>query len=191
MAVHVETIEQTMATTATPTWQIDPVHSAIEFAVKHMMFSTATGRFNTFAGAIVFDEADPARTSVAVEIQTGSVDTRDERRDAHIRSGDFFEAETYPTATFVSTRVDPIGANGYRVTGDLTLRGVTRQVTLDAELSGRGQSPWGTEVIGFSATTMIDRRDYGVTFNAALETGGFLLGDEVKLTLNIQAFKEV
>lgn len=191
MATDTSTFEQTGTQAATAsTWQIDPVHSAIEFSVKHMMFATAKGRFNTFSGTIVYDEVDPTRSAVNVEIDTSTVDTRDEKRDAHIRSGDFFETATYPTASFVSTKVERVGSDKLRVTGDFSLRGITRPVVLEAELTGQGRSPWGTEVIGFSATGKINRQDFGVSFNSALETGGFMLGDEVKLALEIEAIKQ-
>jgi polyisoprenoid-binding protein YceI len=174
----------------TTTWAIDPSHSLVEFGVKHMMFATVKGRFTGVRGTINLDEADLSRSSVRVEIDAASIDTRDERRDAHLRSGDFFDAETYPVLTFKSTRVEPAGPDRLKVTGDLTIRGVTRQVTLDATINGRGVTPWGNEVAGYSAETQINRKDYGLNWNAALESGGVLVGDTVKIALEVEAGKQ-
>ncbi len=185
------TIQTTVApsTTAT-TWQIDAKHSLVEFAVKHMMFTTAKGRFSDLTGTIVHDEADPARSSVEVEIAAASIDTRDESRDAHLRSGDFFDVERFPTIRFKSTRVEAAGRDKLRVIGDLTIRDVTREVVLDTELTGQGVNPWGQQVAGFTAETKINRKDYALTWNAALEAGGVLVSDDVKITLEIQAAKQ-
>ncbi len=176
--------------TSTATWQIDAKHSLVEFAVKHMMFTTAKGRFSDLTGTIVHNEADPARSSVEVEIAAASIDTRDENRDTHLRSGDFFDVERFPTIRFKSTHVETAGRDKLRVIGDLTIRDVTREVELDAELTGRGVNPWGQEVSGYSAETKINRKDYGLTWNAALEAGGVLVSDDVKITLEIQAAKQ-
>ena len=173
--------------TQTSVWTIDPSHSSVEFSVKHMMFATVKGRFSDVQGTISLDEDSHATSAVDVEIAAASVDTRDEKRDAHLRSADFFDAETYPTITFKSTKVEPKGANRAAVTGDLTIRGVTREVVLDTEETGRGQSPFGQDVIGFTATTTINRKDYGLNWNAALESGGVLVGDEVRITLDVEA----
>ncbi len=174
---------------ASTVWTIDPKHSLVEFSVKHMMFTTAKGRFGTIQGTITLDEADLARSSVEAEIDAASVDTRDEQRDAHLRSADFFDVERYPRLTFRSTRVERLGEDRVRVTGDLTIRGTTRPVTFDAELTGRGISPWGTEVIGFRAETAINRKDFGLVWNVALETGGVLVSDTVKVLLEVEAIK--
>lgn len=171
-------------------WAIDASHSSVEFGVKHMMFTTMKGRFSGVSGTIEVDEADLASSSAAVEIDATTIDTRDEKRDEHLRAADFFDVAQYPTITFRSTRVEPTGGNEFRVTGELTLRGVTHEVTLDVEQTGRGSSPWGMEVIGFEATTKISRKAFGLEWNVALETGGFLVGDEIKITLDIQAVKQ-
>jgi len=186
---------QTQQTTGTPvqtrtTWAIDPAHSSIEFAVKHMMFTTVKGRFSGVTGTITIDEANLANSSVAVEIDVATVDTREEKRDAHLRSPDFFDVERFPKITFKSTRVEPEGKDNARVTGDLTIHGVTRQVTLEATRTGQGKNPWGMEVAGFEASTKINRKDFGMQFNVPLEGGGFLVGDEVKITIDIEASKQ-
>ncbi|HEY0674403.1 MAG TPA: YceI family protein [Longimicrobiales bacterium] len=174
---------------ATTTWQIDAAHTDVGFAVKHMMISTVKGRFADLSGTIALDEADLAGSSVEVTINAASVDTRQEQRDAHLRSADFFDVETYPTLTFRSRRVESIGNGQFRVVGDLTIRGVTREVVLEAADEGRGRDPWGNERAGFSAKTVIDRRDFGLTWNAALETGGILVGNDIRISLEVEALK--
>ncbi|MGH2530779.1 MAG: YceI family protein [Thermomicrobiales bacterium] len=182
-----------MFTTAQPTtgtqtvYAIDPAHSLVEFSVKHMMFTTVKGRFADVSGRIAADEQNPANSSVEVTIDAASVDTRQEQRDAHLRSADFFDTETYPTITFRSTRVEPTGSDELKVYGDLTIHGVTREVALDTTFNGRGVNPWGAQVVGYSAATQINRKDFGLTYNAALETGGVLVGDTVKIALEIEA----
>ena len=190
MATTIQTPVAPSISTSASTWQIDAKHSLVEFAVKHMMFTTAKGRFSDVTGTIIDDEADPTRSSVEVEIAAASIDTRDENRDTHLRSGDFFEVDRFPTIRFKSTRVEPVGRDKLRVIGDLTIRDVTREVELDAELTGRGVNPWGQEVVGYTAETKINRKDYGLTWNAALEAGGVLVSDDVKITLEIQAAKQ-
>ncbi len=180
----------TLPTTATTTWQIDAGHSLVEFAVKHMMFTTTKGRFGQFSGVINYDEANLAESNATVEIVAASVDTRDEKRDGHLRAADFFDTENYPTITFSSTRIESGGGESFKVYGDLTIRGVTKPIVLDAELTGRGKSPWGQEVIGFSATTKFKRSEFGLEWNATLETGGVLVGDEVKIAIEIEAAKQ-
>ncbi len=174
-------------TAARTTWQIDPKHTTVGFGVKHMMFATAKGRFAGVSGTIVLDEANPAQSSVQVEVDAASVDTREQQRDGHLRSPDFFHVEQYPTITFKSTRVEPTSANTARVYGDLTIRGVTRPVVLDATLLGRGKNPWGQEVAGFEVRGKVNRKEFGLNWNAALETGGFLVGDEVNLEIDVEA----
>ncbi len=181
------TTAQTVTTGTTTTWTIDATHSSVEFAVKHMMFSTAKGRFSDVKGTITLDEQDLTNSKVDVEIAVASIDTRDEGRDAHLRGPDFFDAERYPTATFRSTRVEPAEGNNLRVTGILQIRDVSREVVLDATLNGRGTSPFGPQVIGYSATTTINRKDFGLTWNAPLETGGVLVGEEVRISIDIEA----
>lgn len=181
------------ATGATPTpgtvsiWQIDPAHSLVEFSAKHMMFATVKGRFGTVRGTITAHEPDHTASKVEVEIDAASIDTRDEKRDAHLRSADFLDVEHSPTLTFTSSKVEPLGGGRLRVTGNLTIRGVTRPVVLEAEETGRGRSPWGQEVIGFSARTEINRKDWGLNWNVALEAGGVLVSEKVKIDLEIEA----
>ena len=177
----------TATTTATRTWTIDLAHSMVEFSVKHMMFSTVKGLFTDFSGTIELDDQDIANSSVDVVIQAASIDTRDEGRNAHLKSADFFDVETYPTITFKSTSVEPKDDEEFNVTGDLTLHGVTKPVVLKVEQTGRGMSPFGFEVAGFSAKTKISRKDFGLNWNAALETGGVLVGDEIKISIEIEA----
>ena len=171
-------------------WQIDPTHSLIEFAVKHMMFTTVKGRFGGVHGTIVDDPADPSRSSVEVELDAASIDTREEKRDAHLRSPDFLDVEGYPTITFKSSRVEHAGQDRLRVVGDLTIHGTTREVVLDTTINGRGTNPFGLEVAGFTAETTINRRDFGLTWNVALEAGGVLVGDTVKILLEVEAVKQ-
>lgn len=180
---------QTQSTQLT-TWQIDAAHSVVEFAVKHLMLATAKGRFATVSGTIVADEADPARSSVDVTIDAASIDTRNEQRDGHLRSPDFLDVERYPTITFRSRRVEPLGGDRVRVVGDLTVRDVTREVVLDAAFHGRAKDPWGNERVGFSAQTSIDRRDFGATWNVPLEGGGVVVGHEVKIGIEIEAIRQ-
>jgi polyisoprenoid-binding protein YceI len=172
---------------ATSTWTIDPAHSVVELAVKHMMFSTVKGRFQNVAGTIVLGEADLSASAVTAEIDATSIDTGEAQRDGHLRSGDFLDVESFPTIAFRSTGVVPRGHNQFVVVGDLTIRGVTREVSLEAELAGKGTDPWGGQRAGFTASTTINRSDFGLTWNQALETGGVLVSDQVKINLDVQA----
>lgn len=172
------------------TWQIDATHASVEFAVKHLMLVTTKGRFTGVNGTIVADEADPTRSTVEVTIDAASIDTRNEQRDTHLRSPDFLDVEHYPTITFRSRRVEPLGGDRYRVVGDLTIRGVTREVVLDATFHGRTKDPWGNERAGFSAQATIDRRDFGITWNLPLEAGGVVVGNEVKIAIEIEAVRQ-
>jgi polyisoprenoid-binding protein YceI len=174
----------------TITWNIDKAHSSVEFAVKHMMFSTVKGRFSEFSGTITEHTSDLSLSAVDVTVDTASIDTHEDKRDGHLRSADFFDVENNPTISFKSTRVRPIHADRFTVTGDLTIHGTTRSVDLDVEKTGSGKNPWGMEVAGFSASTQISRKDFGLTYNAALETGGVLIGDAVKISLEIEAVKQ-
>lgn len=177
---------------STTTWNLDPTHSQVEFAVKHMMFTTVRGRFADVAGAVTLDAAAPERSSVEVTIGAASVDTSTADRDAHLRSADFFDVERHPTLTFRSRRVEGVLAepgDAFKVVGDLTIRGVTREVVLDARFEGTGTDPWGHARSGFSATTTVDRRDFGLTWNQALEAGGVLVGHEVRIELQVQAVR--
>ncbi|MBI4504631.1 MAG: YceI family protein [Chloroflexi bacterium] len=172
------------------TWQIDAAHSVVEFAVKHLMLATAKGRFASVNGTVVADEADRARSTVEVTIDAASIDTRSEQRDGHLRSPDFLDVERYPTITFRSRRVEPLGGDRLRVAGDLTVRDVTREVVLDAAFHGRAKDPWGNERVGFSAQTTIDRRDFGATWNVPLAAGGVLVGNEVKIGIEVEAVRQ-
>jgi polyisoprenoid-binding protein YceI len=172
------------------TWNIDTVHSAIHFSVRHMVVSKTRGRFAKWSGQIDFDPASPEKASVKVDIDPNSIDTADAQRDAHLRSADFFDVEKHPLATFRSTKIEDLGGDRYRVTGDLTVHGVTRSVALDAVFEGSAKDPWGGERAGFSATTAISRGDYGMSFNKVLETGGVLVGDKVELQLEVEAVKQ-
>lgn len=171
-------------------WNLDGAHSQVEFSVKHMMFTTVRGRFREVEGTIRLDTETPQDSSVEISIAVASLDTGVADRDAHLRSGDFFDVEEHSTLTFRSRRVEgSVGNPGdtFKVVGDLTIRGVTREVVLDARFEGTGTDPWGGTRAGFSARTTIDRRDFGLTWNQALEAGGVLVGAEVKIDLQIQA----
>jgi polyisoprenoid-binding protein YceI len=170
------------------TWKIDPAHSHVEFAIKHMMISTVKGRFSDVAGEIRLDEANLPNSRVDIDVNVASIDTREHQRDTHLRSADFFDVEKFPKMTFRSTRLEGT-LDELKLTGDLTIHGVTRPVTLDVTHEGRGKDPWGGERIGFSATGKIKRSDFGLTWNAALETGGFLVGDDVKISVDVEGVK--
>ena len=172
------------------TWAIDAAHSHVEFAVKHLMISTVKGRFAEVEGTVTIDEANPANSRVEAKIAAASIDTREPQRDGHLRSADFFDAENHPYLTFVSTRVEPKSDEEFVVYGDLTIRGVTQPVALEAEYQGRNKSPFGTTVAGFSAKTRINRKDFGLNWNDALETGGVLVGDEVKINLEVEVVQQ-
>jgi len=179
-----------VTTSTKSTWAIDPGHTVAEFGVKHLMVSTVKGRFTEVSGAIELDEGDISRSRVDVAINVASINTHDEKRDAHLRSDDFFAAEQYPQITFASTKVEPNGKDRLNVTGDLTIRGVTLPVTLDVDVNGRATSPWGSEVIAYSAETTINRKDFGLTWNIALEAGGVTVGDKVKISIEAEAIKQ-
>ncbi len=173
----------------TSRWNIDTTHSAIHFWVRHLVISKVHGRFGRWSGALDLDTQDPTRSSVEVRIDAGSIDTQVADRDTHLRSPDFLDVARHPALTFRSRRVEQ-AAGGYRVTGDLTLHGVTREVTLEAEFAGTARDPWGNERAGFSAKTSLDRRDFGLTWNAALEAGGVLVGEQVEIAIELEAVKK-
>jgi polyisoprenoid-binding protein YceI len=173
---------------ATNPWDIDVGHSAIHFWVRHMVISKVHGRFAKWAGTVNLDEQDPTRSAVDVRIDAASIDTQVADRDAHLRSKDFLDVAAHPEITFRSKRIARDGA-GYRVTGDLAIRGTTREVTLEAEFAGLGKDPWGNQRAGFSAKTALDRREFGLVWNAALETGGVLVGEKVEITIELEAVK--
>lgn len=182
----------TLATprTATTTWNIDPVHSVAEFKVKHMMISNVKGQFSGIKGSLSLDESDLTDSSVEATIEASSISTGDAQRDAHLKSADFFDAEKFPVLSFHSTRITRTGEGELSVTGDLTIHGVTRKVDFTVEgPTPPAKDPWGNTRLGLSATTKINRKDFGLTWNAALETGGILVGDEVTITLDVQFVK--
>ena len=172
------------------TWAVDVVHSSVEFAVKHMVITTVRGRFAKFAIDLDLNEQNPLLSTVQVKIETASIDTREPNRDTHLRSADFFNAESFPYLTFSSKRIEGAGKDKYRIVGDLTIKDVTREVALDTTFSGTVKSPWGMQVAGFNAETTINRADWGLTYNAVLETGGVLVGNEVKISIEVEAIKQ-
>ena len=172
------------------TWSIDPAHSHVEFAVKHLMISTVKGRFGVVRGTVRIDGADPGKGQAEIEIDADSIDTRETQRDAHLRSADFFDTGQFPKIVFRSTRISDIAGDRFKLVGDLTIHGVTREVALDVTAEGRGKDPWGGERAGFSATTTIKRSQFGLTWNQVLETGGFVVGDDIKISLDVQIVKQ-
>jgi polyisoprenoid-binding protein YceI len=186
--VALSTVDQTQTSRAT--WQIDPSHTSVEFSVKHMVVTTVKGLFAKVAGVIELDEANPANSSVYAEIEAASIDTRWPDRDTHLRSADFLDAENYPTLTFRGTRIVPKGDGRFELVGDLTIRGITREVTLDVEYHGQTNDPWGGTRAGFSASGTIDRTDWNMTWNGALEAGGLLVSNQVKIHLDVEAIKQ-
>jgi polyisoprenoid-binding protein YceI len=171
-------------------WNFDPVHSHVAFSVRHLMISKVTGHFKIWSGTLLIDEERPENSSVSVEIDASSIDTKEGQRDDHLRSPDFLHAQNFPKITFRSTRVEKLDDEHYRVVGDFTIRDVTRPITLAVDYLGRAKDPWGGERVGFSATTAIDRKDYGLTFNMPLEGGGVMVGDKVNITLDIEAVRD-
>ncbi|HWE83306.1 MAG TPA: YceI family protein [Terracidiphilus sp.] len=183
------TISQTSAP-STVTWNLDPAHSSAEFKVKHMMISNVKGTFSGLKGTLIEDTADPTRSRVEATVDISTISTGDAQRDAHLKSADFFHHEQHPTMTFTSTKVEKKGEAEYSVTGDLAIHGVSKQVTFAVDgPTAPGKDPWGNTRIGLSATTKINRKDFGLAWNAALETGGFLVGEEVQITLEAQFIK--
>ena len=176
------------------TWEIDAAHTSVEFAVKHMMFTTVRGRFKDVKGTIEADEQNPDRSTVTVELAAASIDTGNADRDAHLRSADFLDVEHHPTITFRSRRVEGAAkreGDRFTVTGDLTIRGTTMEVMLDCRYEGTGKDPWGGTRSGARAETKIDRREWGLKWNQALETGGILVANEVRIEVEVQAVKAV
>jgi len=184
------TLTAPQTATATTTWNLDPAHSVAEFKVKHMMISNVKGQFAKVSGTLTRNEADLGKSRVEASIDASSLETRDAQRDAHLKSADFFEVEKFPTLAFKSTRIRPVREGELTVEGDLTIRGVTRPVVFSVEgPTPPAKDPWGNTRIGVSATTKINRKDFGLTWNAALETGGILVGEEVTITLDVQFVK--
>jgi len=178
------------STMATNRWDVDVGHSAIHFRVRHMVISKVSGRFAKWSGTIDLDDKDLTRSSVEVRIDASSIDTQVADRDTHLRSADFLDVARHPEIAFRSKRIEKDG-DGYRVVGDLDLHGVVREVALEAEFAGTGKDPWGNERAGFSARASLDRRDYGLVWNAALETGGVLVGEKVEIAIELEAVKKV
>lgn len=166
-------------------YSLDPSHSSVEFVVKHLMISKVRGRFAAFQGSIELAPGSDVPQAISATIDASSIDTREAQRDAHLKSADFFDVEKYPNLTFESTRIEGT-ADEFRAYGNLTIHGVTREVVLTGSFEGRGGDPWGGQRIGYSAHTAISRKDFGLTWNAALETGGVVVGDEVRIELNVE-----
>ncbi|MGA7886857.1 MAG: YceI family protein [Acidobacteriaceae bacterium] len=180
----------TQQATAVSTWNIDPVHSIAEFRVKHMMISSVGGQFTGVKGSLTYNESDLAQSRVEATIEVASIDTRDGQRDTHLKSADFFDAEKYPTFTFKSSRVTRRGDGSLIVAGPLSMHGATKEVEFAVEgPTPPTKDPWGNTRIGVAATTKINRKDFGLTWNAALEAGGVLVGEEVSITLELEFVK--
>jgi polyisoprenoid-binding protein YceI len=176
--------------TTTTTWKIDPAHTVAEFKVKHMMIANVKGHFSGVSGVLIRDESNPANDRIEATIQAASIHTRDEQRDAHLKSADFFHVEKFPTLHFESTGIKIVGGAELSVEGDLTIHGVTRKVRFAVEgPTPPAKDPWGNTRIGVSASTKINRKDFDLTWNAALESGGILVGDDITITLDAQFVK--
>jgi polyisoprenoid-binding protein YceI len=174
----------------TDTWAIDAAHAELGFAVRHLMLSTVRGRFGAVNGTITVDENDPKSAKIDVTVDVASIDTRQEMRDNHLRSADFFDAANHPTMHFVSKRIEGDVTKTFKVIGDLTIRGTTREITLDVTFEGRAKDPWGNDRAGFSASGKLNRHDFGLNWNQALEAGGVTVGAEVKLTLDVEIVRQ-
>jgi polyisoprenoid-binding protein YceI len=173
------------ATAVATTWNVDPSHSQVEFAVRHLMIATVRGRFEV-SGTLVGDDTDPGAAAIELTIPVSSIDTREAQRDAHLRSADFFEVDTFPVIRFRSTRIVAAGASTFTVHGDLSIRDVTKPVTVTVTAGGRAKDPWGGERAAYSASTTINRKDFGLHWNQTLETGGVLVGDAVKVSAELE-----
>jgi len=171
-------------------WQIDPNHSSIQFSARHMMISTVRGQFERFTGTIEADEQDPTRSRVEVQIDATSLNTRNDQRDADLRGPNFLDVDHYPTISFKSTRIEQRDPTHGRIIGDLTIHGETHEAVLDVEYTGQVKSPWGTTVAGFNAHTKINRKDWGLTWNAVLETGGVMVGEEIRVDIEVELVKQ-
>jgi polyisoprenoid-binding protein YceI len=170
-------------------WQLDAAHTEIEFSARHLMISNVKGRFSNPTGSLSFDPRTPGSLDLQVEIPVASIDTRNEQRDAHLRSPDFFDAETFPAMTFKGKRTVGDIRGDFKLIGDLTIRGITREVILDVTAEGAGDDPWGNERLGFSASGKIDRKEFGLTWNQLLETGGVAVGDTIKIIINTELMR--
>jgi len=182
--------EATAAASTVTTWEIDPAHAHAQFKVRHMMIANVKGEFTKLTGTAKWDSADITKSSLEATIDVASINTREPQRDAHLKSADFFDAEHYPTITFRSTKITPTN-EGHEITGDLTIRGVTKSVTLAVEgPTPESKDPWGNTRVGVELTTTIDRKDFGLTWNATLETGGVLVGEKVAITVDAELIKK-
>lgn len=180
-----------LAFASTSTWTVDPSHAAAQFSVKHMMISNVRGQFSNISGTLELNEKDISKSSVNVEIDASTVDTRNEKRDGHLKSPDFFDVGKYPKMTFKSTKVTKAGTGKLEVTGDLTIRGITKPVTLAVDgPTPEMKSPWGSTVRGFTATAKINRKDFGLSWNKALEAGGVVVGEQVTITIDLEVIKQ-
>ena len=171
-------------------WKIDPSHSEITFSIRHMMITNVRGRFEDFSGTIEFNEQNPANTLVDVQISANSINTRDPKRDGHLKSPDFLNADQYPYLTFESRKIELVDTTHARLLGDLTIREVTRPVILDVEYNGQSKSPWGATSAGFSARATLNRKEWDLTWNVSLETGGWLVGDEMNVNIELELIKQ-
>jgi polyisoprenoid-binding protein YceI len=171
------------------TYSVDSAHSEVSFSVRHMVFAKVRGHFKTWTAAVTYDPQNPTKSTVHVEIDASSIDTREAQRDGHLRSPDFLDAEHYPQIIFKSTRVEPSGKGHYKLVGDLTIRGTTHEVALDVEETGRGKDPWGNDRIGFTAKGSLDRTQWGLKWNQALEAGGVLVADKVELEVEAEVIQ--
>ncbi|MEO8288518.1 MAG: YceI family protein [Chloroflexota bacterium] len=178
------------STSAVTTWAFDPSHTTVEFSAKHLMVTTVKGHFGPVTGTIQLDESDVTKSVIDATIDVAGLHSRDEKRDGHLRSADFFDAEKYPTATFKSTRIESKGGDDYVVYGDLTVRDVTSEIALNATFDGKATTPWGAEVVAFHATGKLNRKDFGLTWNVALEKGGMLVGDNINISIDVEATKQ-
>jgi polyisoprenoid-binding protein YceI len=175
---------------AKTTWALDPTHSEVSFKVKHMMFTNVSGNFKTFNATVETEELDFSTASISFEAEIASINTNNTDRDNHLKSADFFDAEKFPKLTFVATKIVANGENNFAIHGNLTLKEVTKEVALDVNYSGMMKDPWGNAKVGFSIEGKINRKDFGLNWNAALETGGVLVGEEVKLAAEVQFVKQ-
>ena len=173
------------------TWTLDPTHSSIEFSARHMLVAKVKGRFTEFNVEANVDPANISGSKATVIIDASTVNTRDDNRDGHLRSADFLDAENHPTIVFATKKIAPKGGSDYDITGDLTIRGVTKEVTFDGEIAGPAGDPWGNQRISISAETKVNRKDFGLNWNAAIEAGGFLVGDTITLQLDAELVKDV
>lgn len=171
-------------------WTIDTAHSEINFSARHMMISTVRGQFEKFSGSVDFNENDPSRSEVEVQIDASSINTREPQRDGHLKSPDFLDVEKYPYITFKSNKIEVKDDEHALITGDLTIRDITRKVVLETHFAGLAKSPYGTTNAGFSASTRINRKDWGLVWNVALETGGVLVSDEIKIDIDLEIIKQ-